>query len=511
MDAIGNRSLRDLLAQQARTHGEKIFIVHETTQEEITELSYSELNKRALQFASLFLSMGLQKGDHVFVFLRNTPDFVPIWFGLLSAGLVMVPGNIYLTEPEVQYQLQHCEPSLIITEDQFSDLITKAAHGLTPTPIFCLEADIVKRAAELPPTTRSPLPEISGDDLAQILYTSGTSARPKGVLLTHANFLWTGLSSALQSCFTTNDRVFNNKPLFHANCQDTVLSCLTSGATVIVGERYSATRYVAQLIKHEATVCSLSGMLCRTLLNQPESIQDRAHKVRFAGYAINISQDEIDRFTERFGIRIRNGYGQSEAMLYISLQSITEPTTYPSIGRPCLDREVFIVDDENRVLEIGKVGEIVVRGRKGRNLMLGYLKDEAATQAAFEGGWLHTGDMGFFDEAGNLHFFGRKKEVIKRAGENISAAEVEEAIINHPDVTDVAVVGVPDPIRDQAVMACVVLRDRAALSEAELKAHCQNSLAYFKVPTIIKFLDALPRNASGKLVKRQLIELHSDG
>ena len=511
MDAIGNRSLRDLLAQQAMTHGEKIFIVHETTQEEITELSYSELNKRSLQFASFFLSMGLQKGDHVFVFLRNTPDFVPIWFGLLSAGLVMVPGNIYLTEPEVQYQLQHCEPSLIITEDQFSDLITRAAHGLTPTPTFCLEAEIVKRAAAIPPTTRSPLPEVSSEDLAQILYTSGTSARPKGVLLTHANFLWTGLSSALQSCFTTNDRVFNNKPLFHANCQDTVLSCLTAGATVIVGERYSATRYVAQLIKHEATVCSLSGMLCRTLLNQPESIQDRAHKVRFAGYAINISQDEIDRFTERFGIRIRNGYGQSEAMLYISLQSITEPSTYPSIGRPCLDREVFIVDDENNVLEVGKVGEIVVRGRKGRNLMLGYLKDEAATQAAFEGGWLHTGDMGFFDNAGNLHFFGRKKEVIKRAGENISAAEVEEVIINHPDVTDVAVVGVPDPIRDQAVMACVVLHDRATLSEAELKAHCQTSLAYFKVPTIIKFLDALPRNASGKLVKRQLIELHSDG
>jgi len=513
MDAIGNRSLRDLLGQQATTHGDKIFMVHETSQEEITALSYFELNHKALQFASLFMSMGLKKGDHVFVFLRNTPDFVPIWFGLLSAGLVMVPGNIYLTEPEVEYQLRHSEPSLIITEEQFSGLITKAAHGLNPAPIFCLEAELVKSAAgaQTQQVLMTTLPAISGDDVAQILYTSGTSARPKGVLLTHANFIWTGLSSALQSGFTTQDRVFNNKPLFHANCQDTVLSCLTAGATVIVGERYSATRYVAQLIKHEATVCSLSGMLCRTLLNQPESIQDRAHKVRFAGYAINISQDEIDRFTERFGIRIRNGYGQSEAMLYISLQSITEPSTYPSIGRPCMDREVYIVDESNQIVEVGEVGEIVVRGRKGRNLMLGYLKDEAATQAAFEGGWLHTGDMGFFDAAGNLHFFGRKKEVIKRAGENISAAEVEEAIISHPDVIDVAVVGVPDPIRDQAVMACVVLRQPQALSESALKEHCQTSLAYFKVPTVIKFLDALPRNASGKLVKRQLIELHSDG
>jgi carnitine-CoA ligase len=515
MDAIGNRSLRDLLNQQAMTHGDRIFIVHETAQEEITELSYAELNKQAQQYAEQFVSMGLKKGDHVFVFLRNTPDFVPIWFGLLSAGLVMVPGNIYLTESEVEYQLRHCAPALIITEDQFAGLIQKSADGLSPEPQFCLETDLVRIAIlERNSVSSSPKPElpaIDGDDLAQVLYTSGTSARPKGVLLTHANFLWAGLSSALQSCFTPEDRVFNNKPLFHANCQDTVLSCLTAGATVIIGERYSATRYISQLIKHQATVCSLSGMLCRTLLNQPESTQDRAHKIRFAGYAINISQDEIDRFTNRFGIRIRNGYGQSEAMLYISFQSVTEPSTYPSIGRPCLDKEVFIANEDNQALPVGQVGEIVVRGRRGRNIMLGYLNDPAATAAAFAGGWLHTGDMGYFDEAGNLYFFGRIKEVIKRAGENISAAEVEEVIISHPDVSDVAVVGVPDPIRDQAVMACVVLREPEALSEEALMAYCKASLAYFKVPTIVKFLDALPRNASGKLVKRQLIELQTHG
>lgn len=522
MDAIGNRSLRDLLNQQAMTHGDKTFMVHETAQEEITELSYAALNQQAQLYAAQFLSMGLKKGDHVFVFLRNTPDFVPIWFGLLSAGLVMVPGNIYLTEPEVKYQLKHCTPALIITEQQFADLIRKAADGVLPKPQFCLESDLVQLTILNGHAVLSTdpldvdavvpaLPAISGDDLAQVLYTSGTSARPKGVLLTHANFLWAGLSSALQSCFTPEDRVFNNKPLFHANCQDTVLSCLTAGATVIIGERYSATRYISQLIKYQATVCSLSGMLCRTLLNQPESTQDRSHKIRFAGYAINISQDEIDRFTNRFGIRIRNGYGQSEAMLYISFQSVTEPSTYPSIGRPCLDKEVFIVDQDNQVLPVGQVGEIVVRGRRGRNIMLGYLNDPEATALAFTGGWLHTGDMGYFDEAGNLYFFGRIKEVIKRAGENISAAEVEEVIISHPDVTDVAVVGVPDPIRDQAVMACVVLRANDALSEEALMAHCKASLAYFKVPTIIKFLDALPRNASGKLVKRQLIELQTHG
>lgn len=509
MDAIGNRSLRDLLAEQAWAFGDRAFLVHETAQGDISQMSFAELHDRALSLAAYFQSKGLKKGDKVFVFLRNTPDFVPIWFGLLCAGLVMVPGNIYLTESEVAYQLQHCDPMMVVTEEQFHALMGRACEGMNQVPPIHLEPDLVREAAVMLPADA--LPDLSGDDLAQILYTSGTSARPKGVMLTHANFLWCGFSSAMQSCFTTEDRVFNNKPLFHANCQDTVLSCLTAGATAIVGERYSATRYINQLIHHRATVCSLSGMLCRTLLNQPESELDRAHQIRFAGYAINISEEEIRQFTDRFEIQIRNGYGQSEAMLYISLQTVSAPSTYPSIGRACLDREVFIVDEANQVLEPGKVGEIVVRGRPGRNLMLGYLNDEPATALAFEGGWLHTGDMGYFDEQGNLFFFGRKKEIIKRSGENISAAEVEEVIVSHPAVVDVAVVGVPDPVRDQAVLACVVVQPGQTLDADALQAYCRERLAYFKVPTLVKFMESLPRNASGKLMKRDLVEMHTNG
>lgn len=508
MDAIGNRSIPELLQEQAYIHGDRIFLVHETAQEDISELSYEELYRLSKQIASAMQTLGLKKGDRVFVFLRNTPNFIPIWFGLLAAGLVMVPGNIYLTEPEIEYQLEHSSPALVITEPMYEAVILDAIRKTKkPVPVL-LEQTLLQQSENVASTKQA---KISGDDLAQILYTSGTSARPKGVMLTHANLLWAGLSSALHSGFTPHDRVFNNKPLFHANCQDTVLSCLTAGATVIVGERYSATRYLSQLHRHRATVCSLSGMLCRTLLNQPETKLDRTHGIRFAGYAINISEDEINRFINRFNIKLRNGYGQSEAMLYISLQSSTELSTYPSIGRPCLDREVLIVNEQNEPVASGEIGEIVVKGRRGRNLMLGYFNDQAATDVAFEGGWLHTGDMGYFDDRGNLYFFGRKKEVIKRAGENISAAEVEEVLMSHPSVMDVAVVGIADPIRDQAVMACVVLRNAGCVTEQELKEHCRQSLAYFKVPTVFRYMTELPRNASGKIVKRELAELAAHG
>jgi crotonobetaine/carnitine-CoA ligase len=247
-------------------------------------------------------------------------------------------------------------------------------------------------------------------------------------------------------------------------------------------------------------------MLCRTLLNQPPTPFDTAHQVRYAGYAINISEAEIAAFIERFRIPLRNGYGQSETMLYITLQPHASPSAYPSIGRATPDREVFVVDDDNRPVAVGAVGEIVVRGRPGRTLTLGYYRDPAATQAVFEGGWLHTGDLGYQDAKGNFFFFGRKKEVIKRAGENISAAEVEEALMGHPAVRDVAVVGIPDPVRDQSVKAFVVLHAGHQADADAIKTYCAGRLAYFKVPEHVQFMAELPRNASGKVQKRALLD-----
>ncbi|RUM98274.1 ATP-dependent acyl-CoA ligase [Pseudaminobacter arsenicus] len=510
MDRVGERAFPVILDEQAALHGDRTFLVHEDLEGVVTSFSFTEMRERAQACAGALQSVGLEKGGRVFVFLRNTADFVPLWFGVMLAGGVVVPGNIYLTAPEVEHLTTVAEPSVIITESQFLPLIRevversgcRTAIVSTDGGADCIElATLVERSPDFTPVS------LSSDDLAEILFTSGTSSRPKGVMLTHANLIWCGIAGVANTSLSPADRSFNNKPLFHVNCQETVLSCLMAGATAIVGERYSASRYINQLIRHGATICSLSGMLCRTLLKQPSSPLDRSHQIRFAGYGINISEQEIAEFSQRFGMRIRNGYGQSEAMVYISVESVTSPTTYPSIGRPGLGREVFIVDDQNRILPPLQLGEIVLRGRPGRDVMLGYYKDEAATKAAFEGGFLHTNDLGWFDEMGNLYFQGRRGDMIKRAGENISAQEVEDALIGHEAVKDVAVIGVPDPVRDQAVKAFVVLRAGSRPTSDELREFCRERLAYFKVPEFIVFVAELPRNASGKVLKRELDSL----
>ncbi|QVQ26088.1 AMP-binding protein [Achromobacter deleyi] len=511
MDAVGNRTIKDLLDEQALCHGHRVAIVHEYQNGDISQLSFIQLRESALSYAAGLQAQGVQPGDRVFVFMGNTAEYVPLWMGLMLAGAVIVAGNIYLTAPEVAYQLAHCQPVLALVEPSHEALVREVCAGMEHAPDIVavgrgsLRPDGLHDALAAAPENFH-APELGSDDLAQILYTSGTSARPKGVMLTQANLLWCGQAGAANSGLSRADRVFNNKPLFHANCQETVLSCLTAGATAVIGERYSASRYLRQLIEHRITVCSLSGMLCRTLLNQPPTPFDTAHQVRYAGYAINISVPEIEAFIERFRIPLRNGYGQSESMLYITLQPHASPSAYPSIGRPTPDREVFVVDDDNQPVGVGEVGEIVVRGQPGRTLTLGYFQDPGATQAVFEGGWLHTGDLGYQDAKGNFFFFGRKKEVIKRAGENISAAEVEETLMGHPDVRDVAVVGIPDPIRDQAVKAFVVLHGEREEDAAAIRAYCAERLAYFKVPEHVEFMAELPRNASGKVLKRALLD-----
>lgn len=506
MDIIGERTLADLLEERAALCGTREFLVHDPLEGEVSALGFTDMRDAADRIGAGLQRAGMGKGDRVFLFLRNTADYVPTWLGIMCAGGVAVPGNIYLTAPEVAFLLADSQPAIVVTEARFLPLVREAMVSLQRKPLILLtgEPDAEASGIQLLDALAAPggAPDRQGlrsMDLAEILYTSGTSSRPKGVMHTHANLLWCGLSA---EGMDASDRFFNNKPLFHANCQSTVLTCLSAGATAIIGERYSATRYMAQLRRHRATICSLSGMLCRTLLNQPPTDDDTAHEVKLGRYAINISEGEIQAFVKRFRIPLKNGYGMSEAMLAVTSEIRGAASTYPSIGRAAIGREVFIVDDENRELPEGQVGEIVVRGRPGRDLMLGYYNNEAATREAFAGGWFHTGDLGSMDARGNFYFFGRKKEVIKRSGENISAAEVEEVLAAHPAVRDVAVIGIPDPVRDQAVKAFVVLREQAG--PEELRDFCRTRLAYFKVPEHFAFVDALPRNASGKILKREL-------
>jgi crotonobetaine/carnitine-CoA ligase len=283
-----------------------------------------------------------------------------------------------------------------------------------------------------------------------------------------------------------------------------LLGVLTVAGTLVVIQEFRATKFWEQVRRHEATQTCLVAMQLRTILAQPASEDERDHRLRRLFYAINVTDAEKETFEERFGITLINGYGLSEGMTLLTCAPVVGPRRWPSIGLPSPGRRLLLVDDDGNEVKQGEVGEIVAEGVPGRDLMLGYYKDEEATAGALRNGRLHTGDNAYADEAGYLYFFDRKKDMIKRAGENVSAIEVEWVLIDHPKVAEASVVGVPDDIRDEAVAAVVVPVEAGGVTADELIEYCRTRLSKFKVPTIVTFADELPKTSIGKVRKDEL-------
>ena len=300
-------------------------------------------------------------------------------------------------------------------------------------------------------------------------------------------------------------RCLTSLPVFHVNAQSvTVLSALTAAGTCILLQEFRASRFWGQMRAHRATQTSLVAMQLRTLLAQPPAPTDTDHSLGRVFYAINVTDDEKKQFEERFGVELINGYGLSEAMTLVTMAPVFGDRRWPSIGLPLYDRTVRILDAGGATLPVGKIGEIAVSGAPGRTLFKEYYNDPGATAAALVDGWLHTGDNGWLDGDGYVFFLDRKKDVIKRAGENISASEVERVLVEHPAIEEVAIIGVPDPIRDEAVKAFVVLRAGESASADDIAAFCATRLAGFKVPTIYEFRESLPKTSVGKIEKKAL-------
>lgn len=511
MDIVGNRTMRDLLDEQVDRYGDKPFIVFEDKDGAVSEVSYREFQNRVDRVAAGLTDLGIGPGDKVAVHLSNCPEILEIWFALGTLGAVMVPSNTANTPGELEYVLEFSDAIAIVTQEGFLPTVRAAAEHVP-----AVKHRILARSTSAAPgtvlledlaltTTIAPRPNVDSEDIVQMLFTSGTTARPKAVLLTHATALHGGERESRGLLLDENDRCITSLPLFHVNAQViTVLSSLTVGGTCIVLEEFRATKYWEQLRRHAATQTSLVAMQARTLLAQPERETDRQHSLRRTFYALNISVDEKDAFQNRFGVELINAYGLSEAMTLATLAPVFGPKKWPSIGKPLMGRIVRLVDSEGNDVPVGKVGEIVIQGVPGRTLMLGYYKNPDATAKAIRDGELWTGDNAYADEDGYLYWFDRRSDMIKRAGENISTAEVEFALIEHPEIAEVAVIGVPDPLRDEAVKAVVVLEAGSRLTADDIREHCTARLASFKIPTVIDIRDALPKTSIGKIAKGEL-------
>jgi crotonobetaine/carnitine-CoA ligase len=497
---IGNRTLKTALEDKARRFSDQPFLLFEAAAGETGRWTWREFDQAVNRAANLLMARGLRHGDRFNLHLGNCPEFLIFWLAAAKTGTVMVPTNPVSTADEMAYILTHSEARLAVTDPQYAAPI-HAARGRCPALVEVLECRPLAPLVEGMPDTPPGSTVSSGDEIS-MQYTSGTTSKPKGVLLTHANYLYGGEVMAKAMRVLPADRHLIVLPLFHAGAQlHAVLPMLLVGGSVALMERFSASRFVEQALRHEATLAALFAAPIRMLLAQPRTAADGLTRLRAISYAQNITPQQFEDWHERFRAPLMQIWGMTETMSLPLMQPLDLPRKPLSMGMPVLGYEAKVVDESGKEVPPGTVGELVVSGVPGITLMKGYFKNPPATADTVRDGWLWSGDQAWVDEEGYFFFVDRKKDMIKRAGENVSASEVEETLKQHPAVFDVAVVGIPDPVRDQAIKAYVILKNGAAASTAELIEWCRGRLSPFKVPELIEFRDAFPRTSVGKIQK----------
>ena len=506
LSTVGNRTIASMLAEHARFRPEREFLVFEDTAQRVQIFTWKQAYEIVNCIAALFYERGVSQGTKVNIHLTNCPEFVFSWFACARLGAIIVPTNTASSFNELTYILQHSECKIGITEpafaQQFAD-ISAFYPGLQE--VFIIDQEPFSTAMRGISAVSVPCIKVQPEDDAAILYTSGTTAKPKGVQVTHANYVYAGETVAKGMRLTSEDRFLTVLPLFHGNAQYySMMSVLVTGAILLLMGRFSASRYFEQAIRHHASVASLFAAPMRMLLAQPHNPQARNHRLRLAIFAQNLSPIQLQEWEERFAVPLIQIYGMTETMGTPLMNPLDDKREPLSIGRAALGYVCRVVDDNGNDVPPGVVGQLLVGGLPGISLMRGYYKDEAATNAVLKDGWLYTGDNVRYDEDGYVYFVDRLKDMIKRSGENIAASEVESVIKEHPAIFDVAVVGVPDAMRDEAIIAFVVPHRDINISEQEIIGWCSTRLAKFKVPSSVELVDALPRTPVGKIQKHVL-------
>ena len=515
----GASTLPALLEVRARTAPDAPFVVFDDLEGGVSARTYREFAGDVNRTARVLADLGIGRGDRITLLLANCPAFLDLWFGAAAIGAVIVPVNTASSAAEIEYLAGHSESRAIFTQApnlETAGAVARRCPGVesvivcgpgAPSPAASFDALAAARSDTPPP---GPPPGPTDD--AAILYTSGTTARPKGVLVTHANYLCAGRTVASHIRLTPEDRHLVVLPFFHGNAQYySTMSTLVTGASMAMTARFSASRFFDLAIAHRCTASSLFAAPIRMLLAQPRRPELRSNPLRVVLFAQNVTPAQLDEWRGRFGPQLLQLWGMTETMGPPIMNPLDGERRNMSMGRAVGGYATNLVDDDGRPVPRGRPGQIVVCGTPGLTLMKGYYRNPEATAATLRDGWLWSGDTARQDPEGYYHFVDRAKDMIKRAGENVAASEVEAAVCEHPGVFDCAVIGVPDAMRDEAILAVVVPRDHA-LREEEVIDWCRGRLAGFRVPQQVVFRDALPRTAVGKIQKHVLrAELAASG
>lgn len=514
VDIISNRTLRDIWEDAACFAAEESFLIFQDREGAVSEFSYHRFNVEINKAANMFIDLGIRKGDRVATQLCSSPEFLMCLFGLAKIGAVMVPLNEQYTACESRHILEKCQAQLLIIEERYlDDYRSLAKDGLLPLGLLLARStryfEDVQSFNILKDEQSAQLKQIcvlESSDVAEIIFTSGTTSEPKGVMLTHCNLLFAGEYGVWQTSMRRDDRLLTTMPACHSNFQlAALMPVLAAGATLILVERYSARNFWRQICDYQATVAQCVSMMVRTLMLQPQQEWEKQNQIRELLYFLPLSDAEKNAFEQRFNVRLMNSYGSTETVTWVITDPPCGARRWPSVGRVGLGYQAKIVDERGNDLPPQAIGEICVKGQPGRTLMLGYFQDEEENARVLDAdGWMRTGDKGYYDEDGWFFFIDRKTNLIKRAGENISATEIETILAAHPDIAEAAVIGVPDPIRDEAVKAFVLPRQGCTISEQEVLDYCKNNLAEYKVPSFVEIRTSMPTTCSMKIEKKLL-------
>ncbi len=478
--------------------------------------TYGSFNTTVNKFANALTRLGIRRGDIVSVLSWNSPEVLISYFAAQKIGAAAGPIVAEFKGDEIAYVLNNSEAKAVVVEEDLLPTLegikgklsflkhivvigSRATNG--PYPVF---TELVAGASEENPGAR-----VEPGDMAYLFYTAGTTGFPMGVPLTHKNIMsyyanGGGLLGGGGSLAGANIVFLVILPLFHVNAMMTCIGSLNSGVTVCLRKRFSAREFWGVIERYRVNVMSAVPAVYNILLKDDADYTAHDRSSFFLGItgAAAISPETIRRFEEKFGISVIEGYGLTEGTVASTMNPVGE-RKIGSVGKPLPGQEIRIVDDRGAEIPAGRSGEIVIRGE---NVMAGYYQNPEATKEVLKDGWLHTGDIGYKDVEGYIFIVDRKKDMLIRGGENIYPKEIEHILYEHSKVVEAAVVGIPDEVMGEEVVAFLTLKPGAAAGANEIQDYLRTRLAEFKVPRHIAFIDEMPRNPVGKILKKVLRE-----
>lgn len=479
-------------------------------------LNYAQVNGAANQIAAGLVELGLKPGDHVALTCPNIPFFPMAYYAILKAGCVVVPLNVLLKRKEIAYHLADSQaraylcfegnPAVPMGEEGHAAFgeVESCEHfiAITANPAAASPFEGTSTLGQLM-HERTPTFDARPrrpDDTAIILYTSGTTGKPKGAELTHFNMFFNAIDTARMLRYSAEDRGLVTLPLFHSFGQTVMMNALLfKGAALVLLPRFTSADALALMVSESVTVfCGVPTMYW-ALLNLEAEAQPKLRICVSGGAALPLAV--LRGFEERFGAPILEGYGLSETSPVACFNQLEFERKPGSIGKPVWGVKLRIVDENDEDVPVGEPGEVVIRGY---NVMKGYFQRPDENLVSLRGDWFHTGDVGRQDEEGYFYIVDRTKDMILRGGFNVYPREIEEMLMDHEAVSMAAVIGVPHDSHGEEIKAFVVLKEGGSVSDTDLVAWAKDNMAAYKYPRMVEIRDSLPMNATGKILKREL-------